>query len=186
MTFYWTFTDVGTIAGATCSFYTYFQFLIEFSTPIAGQVPINQYTKRQYAVRAPKGMAKSDILFYWKCGGLSPDWPGAEVRVDDISLIEYEPPCVVVDQPPQDLVCGQSGVFHNPSASTYLIENRMALGPFEFCAQACAENPECKTFTRDVNTLNTRCKLYSATPQELDFRPSSGVGTYEPDCFVCR
>ncbi|WXC56541.1 hypothetical protein SNK03_002474 [Fusarium graminearum] len=156
-------------------------------------MPTNEYFKRQYLVTLVSITDKVDLVFYWRCSNsasASP-WAGAEIRVDDVSLVEYDPPCGLVKPPPEDLVCGQIGSFPS-SANSFLIGSEVLLGPFENCAQMCAENPECKTVagvfgSGDVIGRNARCKLYSAMPEDLGFyTTTTGSGVFQPGCFECR
>jgi hypothetical protein len=191
--FHWAFTDFGTLTNTRCNFYTYFGSLVEYTTFYANGIPTNEYFKRQYLVSRPEILNTVDILFHWQCSNSNPStqWDGAEIRIDDVSLIEYDPPCTVIESPPRDLVCGETGAFPN-SANSYLIGSEIPLGPFETCAQICAGDPECKTFTASGGTgvligRNVRCKLYSASPEELGFSSTpGGQSVYQPGCFECR
>ncbi|XEU99692.1 hypothetical protein FSHL1_004979 [Fusarium sambucinum] len=190
LTFHWTFTDFGTLSNTACDFWTYFGPAIELYRPNAAGMPTNEYIRRQYLVRS---LGVSDLVFYWRCSNSVPGspWAGAEIRIDDVSLVEYAPPCNLVESPPQGLICGQTGSFPT-SANSFLIGSEIPLGPFENCAQMCTENPECKTVTGifangDVIGRNARCKLYSRKPEELGFYASTnGPGVFQPGCFACR
>ncbi|EEU34781.1 uncharacterized protein NECHADRAFT_44751 [Fusarium vanettenii 77-13-4] len=186
LTFYWTFTDAGSIAGITCDFYTYVQTLLEGRTYRNPTQQVNHYIKRQLIASFPASTTTADILFYWKCSSTSPTWAGAEVRIDDVSFVEYEPPCTLRDAPSDGLICGSVGRFNNPAAESYLIDFSSDWFNFDFCAQACAGTQGCKTFVHAGITIGT-CKLYSATPQELDFQESAGgYRVNQPECYQCQ
>ncbi|RGP72600.1 hypothetical protein FLONG3_6608 [Fusarium longipes] len=192
-TFHWAFADFGTLSNTRCTFYTYWGVLLEYSSFSAAGMPTNEYFERQYVVNRPSTFDSVDMLFHWQCSVANPSspWDGVQLRVDDVSLVEYDPPCTVLDSPPSDLVCGETGSFA-ASANSYLIGSEIPLGPFETCAQMCAENSECKTFTATGGTLpligrNARCKLYSRSPEEIGFsRTTGGQSVYQPGCFECR
>lgn len=185
LTFYWTFTDVGSTQGMTCEFFTYLPVLLELKTLRSPSQPVNRYQKRQLVATFAPGTTSADILFYWKCYSNQPSWVGAEVRIDDISLVEYDPPCTLREAPPDGLTCAGVGRFNNPAAESYRIDFPSELIHFDFCAQACAGTQGCKTFTHSGSSLAT-CKLYSATPGELDFLESaSGIRVNQPECYQC-
>ncbi|OBS28237.1 hypothetical protein FPOA_02178 [Fusarium poae] len=190
LTIHWAFTDFGTLSNTACEFWTYFGPLIEYYRFNAAGMPTNEYSRRQYLSRVSDSVR---MILYWRCTNSVPTspWDGAEIRIDDVALVEYDPPCTLVKSPPQGLTCGQIGTFPT-SANSYLIGSEIPLGPFENCVQMCAENPDCKTITGawangDVIGRNARCKLYSRTPEELGFTASTGgPGVFQPDCFECR
>ncbi|CZS77664.1 unnamed protein product [Fusarium graminearum] len=193
LTFYWAFTEFYSLSNTGCDFWTYFGPAIELYKFKADGMPTNEYFKRQYLVTLVSITDKVDLVFYWRCSNSAPasPWAGAEIRVDDVSLVEYDPPCALIKPPPEDLVCGQIGSFPS-SANSFLIGSEVLLGPFENCAQLCAENPECKTVagvfgSGDVIGHNARCKLYSAMPEDLGFyTTTTGSGVFQPGCFECR
>ncbi|CEI66027.1 hypothetical protein FVEN_g4562 [Fusarium venenatum] len=193
LTIHWAFTDFGSLSNTACEFWTYFGPLIEYYKFNAAGMPTNEYSRRQYLAAVSTVSDNANMILYWRCSNSVPSspWAGVEIRIDDVSLVEYDPPCTLVEPPPQGLVCGQTGTFPT-SANSYLIGSEIPLGPFENCAQMCAENPECKTITGalgngNVIGRNARCKLYSKTPEELGFYAStSGPGVFQPGCFKCR
>lgn len=185
LTFYWTFTDAGSIEGIYCDFFTYVQGLLHGNTIRNPTQPVNQYVKRQLVASFPASTTAADILFNWKCWSTQPTWPGAEVRIDDVNLEEYNPPCTRHEALSDGLTCGV-GRFNNPAAESYLIDFSSELIHFDFCAQACTGTPGCKTFVHSGMPIAT-CKLYSATPQELDFQESiNGNRVNQPECYQCR
>ncbi|RSL97957.1 hypothetical protein CEP52_010623 [Fusarium oligoseptatum] len=186
LTFYWTFTDAGSIQGITCDFFTYVQTLLHGYTIRNPTQAVNQYVKRQLVASFPASTTSADILFHWKCYSTQSTWPGAEVRIDDVSLVEYDPPCTLREAPPDGLTCAGVGRFNNPAAESYAIEFSSELIHFDFCAQACASTQGCKTFVHSGLPIAS-CKLYSATPQELDFQASTnGNRVNQPECYQCR
>ncbi|KAI8664918.1 hypothetical protein NCS56_00926000 [Fusarium sp. Ph1] len=186
LTFYWTFTDAGSIEGITCTFYTYVQTLLEAKTLRNPTQPVNQYVKRQLVASFPAITTTADILFYWKCYSTQTTWAGAEVRIDDISFVEYDPPCTLRNAPSDGLLCGGVGLFNNPAAESYRIDFSSELIHFDFCAQACAGTQGCKAFVHSGMPIAI-CKLYSATPQELGFQEfASGNRVNQPECYQCR
>ncbi|KAM5369075.1 hypothetical protein ACJZ2D_009170 [Fusarium nematophilum] len=181
LTFHWTFHEEASIMG--CYFYTYFPYLIEYRN-LPRDPPINRYVKRQIVVTPPT-VTSADLWFHWYCYG-GTDWPGAAIRFDDISVVEYHPPCTSVNAQSEDRTCGRRGYFANTAASSYVIDFPADWISVAFCAQACANTQGCKTFTHS-GTDQGLCKLYSATPQQLDFRElANGGPVYEPACFQCR
>ncbi|RSL46541.1 hypothetical protein CEP54_013811 [Fusarium duplospermum] len=186
LTFYWTFTDVGSIQGITCEFFTYVQTLLHGYTIRNPTQPVNKYVKRELVASFPTSTTSADVLFHWKCYSTQSTWPGAEVRIDNVSLVEYDPPCTLRDAPSDELTCAGVGRFNNPAAESYAIPFSSELIHFDFCAQACAGTQGCKTFTHSGLPIAV-CKLYSATPQELDFQAStSGIRVNQPECYQCR
>ncbi|KAJ4212867.1 hypothetical protein NW759_011508 [Fusarium solani] len=186
LTFYWTFTDASSLEGITCTFFTYVQGLVEAKNLWNPTQPVNQYVKRQLVVSFPATTTTADIFFNWKCYSTQTTWAGAEVRIDDVSLVEYDPPCTLRNAPSDGLLCGGVGRFNNPAAESYRIDFSSELIHFDFCAQACAGTQGCKTFVHP-GVLIATCKLYSATPQELDFQESApGIRVNQPECYQCR
>ncbi|KAM6529533.1 hypothetical protein FALCPG4_007663 [Fusarium falciforme] len=185
LTFYWTFTDVGSIEGIYCDFFTYFPGLLHGNMIRNPAQPVNQYVKRQLVASFPASTTAADILFHWKCWSPQPTWPGAEVRIDDVNVEVYDPPCTRREAPSDGLTCGV-GRLNNPAAESYLIDFSSEWIHFDFCAQACAGTQGCKTFVHSGSSIAT-CKLYSATPQELGFQESTnGNRVNQPECYQCR
>ncbi|UPK92507.1 hypothetical protein LCI18_003442 [Fusarium solani-melongenae] len=185
LTFYWTFTDVGSLEGIYCDFFTYVSGLLHGNSFRNPTQPVNQYAKRQLVASFPASTTTADILFHWKCWSPQTTWPGTEVRIDDVNFEVYDPPCTRREVPSDGLTCGV-GRLSNPEAESYLIEFSSEWIHFDFCAQACAGTPGCKTFVHSGLTIAT-CKLYSATPQELGFQEStSGSRVNQPECYQCQ
>ncbi|KAI8663215.1 hypothetical protein NCS57_00921800 [Fusarium keratoplasticum] len=185
LTFYWTFTDAGSIEGISCDFFTYFQGLLHGNMIRSPTQPVNQYIKRQLVANFPASTTAADILFHWKCWSSQPTWPGAEVRIDDVNVEVYDPPCTRREAPSDGLTCGV-GRLNNPAAESHLIDFSSEWIPFDFCAQACAGTQGCKTFVHSGVSI-APCKLYSATPQELGFQESTnGNRINQPECYECR
>ncbi|KAJ4129016.1 hypothetical protein NW768_007545 [Fusarium equiseti] len=155
--------------------------LYEFET--RGEVsPTDQYIKRKIVFGGTPNMSPVDyVQTRLQPTGLT----SILVRFDDISIVEYDPPCTLVSEAPNDKWCGPKGSVYGVSYLERMTGLREPMS-LEDCAERCNLDQECTmiSYVPIVGYNTGQCFRFKVPREELDFvQNSGGHYVYEMECF---
>jgi len=184
--YWWAFTDVqnfGSAAGGV-KFSTYVVATGVELDDLRLPTPANKYFHRRIGM---SGLVLTEGSLQFRLS-VTPPTGQTEIRIDDVSVTVYDPPCSLISPPPEGLMCGTAGIVLNAVSNPYrLYALRYGL-PFEDCAQECVLDPECKVFAYNGGLSAGWCATYSGTTEEIGFTedPRQTYKYYEPGCWTCK
>ncbi|KAK7432257.1 hypothetical protein QQZ08_001202 [Neonectria magnoliae] len=182
LTYWWAFSDVQDMGGGGVKFTTY------TSGGIAEDIsrsatPANVYQKRVITF----GTNPADGQLRMRLSPSGPLFKHAEIRFDDISIVEYDPPCTLVSPPVNGQLCGTYGSADGQTGPYQIGQSDNI--PFEDCALKCKVQDRCKLFSFFGPAYAGSCNLYSGTKEQIGFveKPKSIFTRpfYERECWVC-
>ncbi|KAK7409257.1 hypothetical protein QQX98_008567 [Neonectria punicea] len=182
LTYWWAFSDVQDMGGGSVEFMTYTSGGIAEDV-FRAATPANVYQKRVIGF----GTSLADGQLRMRLGTSGPLFKHAEIRIDDISIVEYDPPCTLVSPAVDGQLCGTYGSADGQTGPYQIGQPENMI--FEDCALKCKVQGSCKLFSFFGPAYAGSCNLYSGTKEQIGFveKPKSIFTRpfYERECWVC-
>ncbi|KAI6774878.1 hypothetical protein HG530_001636 [Fusarium avenaceum] len=107
------------------------------------------------------------------------------IRFDDVSIFEYDPPCVLLNPTPENKWCGLKGSAYSLNQEDKTIGKEQSLS-LEDCLQSCHLEPTCQiiSYVPAVGNNLGRCWRFKVPREDIKYIANTGGHVvYEPGCF---
>jgi hypothetical protein len=107
------------------------------------------------------------------------------IRFDDVSIFDYDPPCILLSPTPENKWCGLKGSVYSLTKEDKAIGKEQSLS-LEDCVQSCHLEPTCQiiSYVSIVGNNIGRCWRFKVPREDVEYIANSGLHiVYEPGCF---
>jgi hypothetical protein len=143
--------------------------------------PEDRYVKRKIVFGGNMATAPAFVQTRVQSVGLA----SGSIRFDDISIFEYDPPCILLSPTPENKWCGLKGSVYSTSKEDKAIGKEQSLS-LEDCLQSCHLEPTCQviSYVQAVGNNVGRCWRFKVPREDIEYIANSGGhNVYEPGCF---
>lgn len=182
-TYNWATNDIITFNGfnADLKFTTYIGNS-GYELDYRGEIdPENRYVKRKIVFGGNTATAAALVQTRVQAAGIS----SGSIRFDDVSIFEYDPPCILLNPTPENKWCGLRGSVYSATKADKAIGKDQSLS-LEDCLQSCHLEPTCQiiSYVSGIGNNLGRCWRLKVPREDIEYIANGGGHiVYEPGCF---